>query len=85
MISNFGAILLLRSLGIDMHGQIYHAGKDFVFRLFGFKGGYKGIGSYSSSYVTCSLKWFSAFYTTKVEIFSTQEGPKIQVVSKTKT
>ncbi|KAL4625813.1 hypothetical protein ACB092_05G051600 [Castanea dentata] len=63
MISNFGAILLLRSLGIDMHGQIYHAGKDFVFRLFGFKRGYKGIGSYSSSYVACSLKWFLTFYT----------------------
>ena len=61
MISNFGAILLLRSLGIDVHGQIYHAGKDFVFRLFGFKRGYKGLGSDSSSYIACSLKWFLVF------------------------
>ena len=61
MISNFGAILLPRSLGIDMHGQIYHAGKDFVFRLFGFKRGYKGLGSDSSSYIAYSLKWFLVF------------------------
>lgn len=60
MISNFGAILLQRCLGIDMHGQIYHAGKDFVLRLFGFKRGYKGIGSDSSSFAR-SLKWFLVF------------------------